>query len=86
MPRPPARPVTASPLSPDSPAAALGLQPGDVVLSVNGVDATEKLEPNQTQETFTLKQQSQASIGKPFRVAVQRKTGGDPDASRSRWS
>ncbi len=57
---------------PGSPAETLGLMPGDEVLSVNGIDATEQLAPNQRQDTFILKSQSQASIGKSIQIVVLR--------------
>lgn len=57
---------------PGSPAETLGLRPGDEVLSVNGIDATERLGPNQQQDTFALKAQSQASIGRPIEIVVLR--------------
>lgn len=63
-----------------SPAAQIGLLPGDVVVSANGVDATEHLTSNRTQDTFILKEQARASVGKPFSLVVLRKPEGSPDA------
>ncbi|MCS7059909.1 MAG: M50 family metallopeptidase [Anaerolineae bacterium] len=69
-------------VTPGSPAQAIGLLPGDEVLSVNGIDATEQLASNLPQDTFILKSQAQASIGKSIQIVVLRPSGdaGEPPA------
>lgn len=57
-----------------SPAAQLGLQPGDVILSVNGVSMTQRIDAQTREqpEVNALRQQTQQSIGKAITMIVQR--------------
>jgi regulator of sigma E protease len=59
-------------VNPGSAAEAIGFQPGDVVMSVNGIDALERPVDGRLQDPSILKQQAQASIGGAFRAVVQR--------------
>lgn len=79
---------------PGSNAEALGMRSGDIILSANGVDATEYLLPANTPDAISLaeyqrlraqapadtmlKRQAVGSIGKPFTVAVRRTVDGAP--------
>ncbi|HEY3288589.1 MAG TPA: site-2 protease family protein, partial [Anaerolineae bacterium] len=58
-----------------SPAEQIGLRQGDVVLSANGVDMTQHVDSADARppSVLPLKQQSQASIGKPFILEVMRR-------------
>jgi len=62
----------------NSPAAQLGLQPGDVILSVNGVNMTQRIDPasRERPEVNALRQQTQQSIGKDIVLVVQRAAEG----------
>jgi regulator of sigma E protease len=62
-------------VNPDSAAAQIGFQPGDVVVSANGADMTQRINPDDDNPitTFPLREQSQASIGKTFTAEVLRK-------------
>lgn len=57
-----------------SPAERLGLQPGDIILSVNGVDMAQRIAPEQREqpEVSALRRQTQQSIGKDITIVVQR--------------
>jgi regulator of sigma E protease len=61
-----------------SAAEQVGFQAGDVVLSANGVDMTQHIDPNSTEELSIepLKRQAVNSIGKTFSAEVSR-TGAD---------
>jgi regulator of sigma E protease len=59
-------------VDPGSAAEAIGFQPGDMVMSVNGVDALERPVDGELQDPSILKRQAQASIGGTFRAVVQR--------------
>lgn len=79
-------------VTPGSNADRLGLRTGDLILTANGVDATDYALPKDTPASITktefdrlrqlpasetvLRQQAIASIGKPFRVTVLRDMGG----------
>lgn len=69
-----------------SPAAAIGMLPGDVVLSANGVDLLQRVGQNeslnQSLNTNALRQQAQASIGKTFTLVVTRADAANPAAGR----
>ena len=60
----------------DGPGAAIGILPGDVVVSVNGMDLLQRVKDseglNQSLNTNALRQQAQASIGKTFSLVVSR--------------
>jgi regulator of sigma E protease len=57
-----------------SAAEQIGFRAGDVVLAANGHDMTEHLDDAfRNSDTFLLKQESQASIGKPFTAEVLRR-------------
>jgi regulator of sigma E protease len=60
------------------PAAQLGLQPGDVIQSVNGVDMRQRINPDTREqpEVNALRQQTQQSIGKPIEIVVLREAEG----------
>lgn len=62
-----------------SPAERLGLQPGDVILSVNGVDMVQRIAPERREqpEVNALRQQTQQSIGKDITMVVQRMVEGE---------
>lgn len=68
-----------------SPAQAIGFQPGDVILSVNGMDMTQRIDPatHTTPQANALRQQTQAAIGKSFTAVVSRPfddpNGGKPE-------
>lgn len=68
----------------NSPAEQLGLQPGDVILSVNGVDMTQRIDPasRERPEVNALRQQTQQSIGKDIVMVVQRAVEGEPQTSQ----
>jgi regulator of sigma E protease len=57
-----------------SPAEQLGMKTGDIVITANSVDMTQHIDVNSTHapSVLPLKQQSQQSIGKPFKVEVMR--------------
>jgi regulator of sigma E protease len=59
-------------------AQQLGLQPGDTILSVNGVSMTQQIPADgQLQpQANALRDQTQKSIGKPIEIVVQRTTEG----------
>jgi regulator of sigma E protease len=61
-----------------SPAAQLGLQPGDVIQSVNGADMRQRIDPETRgqPEVNALRQQTQRSIGGPVEIVVQRPVEG----------
>jgi len=58
----------------DSPAEQIGLQPGDVILAVNGADMTQRIDPasRARPEVSALRQQTRQSIGKPIEIVVLR--------------
>lgn len=62
-----------------SPAERLGLQPNDVILSVNGVDMVQRISPERREqpEVNALRQQTQQSIGRPITMVVQRMVEGE---------
>lgn len=62
-----------------SPAERLGLQPSDVILSVNGVDMIQRISPAQREQPAAnaLRAQTQQSIGKDITVVVQREVEGE---------
>jgi regulator of sigma E protease len=62
----------------NSVAQQLGLQPGDTILSVNGVSMTQQIPADgQLQpQANALRDQTQKSIGKPIEIVVQRTTEG----------
>lgn len=62
-----------------SPAAQLGLQPGDVILSVNGVDMTQHiaLAARERPEVNPLRQQTRQSIGGEITLVVRRAFTGE---------
>ena len=63
-------------------AAAVGIKPGDIIVSANGVDLLQHIGNTNTELNVTpLKEQVQKAIGKPFTVVVDRPT--DPNASNS---
>jgi regulator of sigma E protease len=57
------------------PASQIGFQAGDIVLSANGVDMTQRIDPNtgDAPTVLPLKEQSQSSIGKSFTAEVLRR-------------
>lgn len=61
-----------------SPAERLGLQPGDIILSVNGVDMVQRISPERHEqpEVNALRYQTQQSIGKDITIVVQRMVEG----------
>ncbi|MFN4292577.1 MAG: M50 family metallopeptidase [Thermoflexales bacterium] len=63
----------------DSPAERLGLQPGDVILSVNGVDMIQRISPAQREQPTVnaLRTQTQQAIGKDITIVVQREAEGE---------
>lgn len=62
----------------DSAAQTLGLQAGDIILSVNGVSMTQRIAANsQAQpQANALREQTQRSIGKPIEFVVLRQPDG----------
>lgn len=62
-----------------SPAERLGLQPGDVILSVNGADMTQRISPAHHEQPAAnaLRMQTQKAIGKDITVVVQRTIKGE---------
>jgi regulator of sigma E protease len=76
-------------VQPGMAAEAIGIKPGDVVVSANGVDLTQSASDHGQGmvagavgvQVTPLKQQSQASIGKPFTIVVDRST--DPQDAKS---
>lgn len=62
-----------------SPAERLGLQPGDVILSVNGVDMIQRISSAQREQPAAnaLRAQTQQAIGKDITVVVQREVEGE---------
>ncbi|PJF47907.1 MAG: hypothetical protein CUN48_06330 [Candidatus Thermofonsia Clade 3 bacterium] len=62
-----------------SPAERLGLQPGDVILSVNGADMTQRISPAHHEQPAAnaLRMQTQKAIGKDITVVVQRTVEGE---------
>lgn len=69
-----------------APGASIGLLPGDIVVSANGVDLLQRVQQsenlNQSLNTNALRQQAQASIGKTFTLVVSRLDAANPNASR----
>jgi regulator of sigma E protease len=70
-------------VSASSPAQALGVKPGDIVVSANSVDLTQRISEQELTKSLNaeggavvqlspLKQQAQQSIGKPFSLVVER--------------
>ena len=66
----------------NSPAEQLGLQAGDVILSVNGVDMNQRIDPASRgrPEVNALRQQTQQSIGKDIVLVVRRAAEGESQA------
>lgn len=62
-------------VTPGAAAAQIGFEPGDIVVSANGVDMTQRLntQTGESPTTLPLKEQSQSSIGKSFTAEVLRK-------------
>ncbi|WP_169238768.1 M50 family metallopeptidase [Candidatus Roseilinea sp. NK_OTU-006] len=62
-----------------SPAERLGLQPGDVILAVNGADMTQRISPAHHEQPAAnaLRMQTQKAIGKDITVVVQRTIKGE---------
>jgi regulator of sigma E protease len=62
-----------------SPAEQIGLQPGDAILAVNGVDMIQKLEPASgvQPDVGALRRQVRQFIGKPIEIVVLR--AGEPE-------
>ncbi|RMG65530.1 MAG: RIP metalloprotease [Chloroflexi bacterium] len=62
-----------------SPAERLGLQPGDVILAVNGADMTQRISPAHHEQPAAnaLRMQTQKAIGKDITVVVQRTVEGE---------
>lgn len=62
---------------PGSPAEAIGFKQGDVVLSANGVNLLEAVDPRAgAGDPKLLREQARASVGKEFVAVVQRKADG----------
>ena len=72
-------------VQPGKAAEQLGILPGDVVVSANGVDLTQFASDHgqgmSGVQVTPLKKQSQASIGKPFTIVVERPT--NPEDAKS---
>ncbi len=69
-----------------APGATIGMQPGDIVISANGIDLLQRVQNtenvNQSLNTNALRQQAQASIGKTMTLVVSRLDPANPTASR----